>query len=216
MMTAEDRRAELLLNAPGRQRNWYEVEDILKWERCKQRMEDRLHARRRERQAKTAPPPATSGNGWRIVTNPKTPHEALEQLARQIINASFHEAPLLSEWRFRWGDLAGLAGPLPVVGLCVPSAKLILVDEARVLDGAGNRRELLEILAHEITHALMPLGESHGANFKKTLKSVSDVILADDTKGVPAAAPVSREIPTGRTFAGRRVEWAGAGEWEFR
>jgi len=199
-----------------------EEERHAKWLAVKTKMEAKLGAKRekllaaRAQEQGKAALVANEGPGWKVATRPQVPHEALEQLARNVIALAFHEAPLLPDWRFRWADLSGVRA----LGLCVPSAKLICVDEPLALAGSGalGRKMLLGTLSHEIAHALLPVGESHGEQFKRTLGSINDVVLADDdVAAAPAASASPRpELAKGVMFSGKRVESPGAGEWEFR
>jgi hypothetical protein len=181
-------------------------------EREERRLRAKFSAQKAAALKAAPPPPAMSGMGWKVSANPRlSSHEELEAHARSIWATTWHGIDWPASWRVRWGELdalvlavatafgqCALRGGLTrtiVLGLCVPTSRIILLDEANNRDQTAQDRDRTVI--HELVHALLP-NEGHGRRFEKTLKSATTFYFARGGLA-PTVASVSGPPP-----------WAGA------
>jgi hypothetical protein len=160
------------------------------------------------------PPPATEGRGWRVLSHPRASHQALEGHARNVWDFTWHGLPWPEGWRVRWGqmnakELMSLADWIPhelgrrlgraqcaismdskILGLCLPSQKLILIDEANHRELRRTPQQFAEVLIHELIHS--QLGDpDHGPKFQAALKSALAHYCGSD--GEPEPMPAGRK-----------------------
>jgi hypothetical protein len=69
-----------------------------------------------------------TGNGWRVIEHPRVPHEEVESFAREVWRLAFHGIPWPSGWGVRWAACRN------ALGMCDYEAKIIMIDEERMLD----------------------------------------------------------------------------------
>lgn len=115
------------------------------------------------------------GNGWRVIERPRVPHEALEAFARDVWRLAFHAIPWPSGWQVRWGVLTD------AYATCAYEARLILIDEERMLP--GQPRDVVEALIHEMAHLHHPAEWTqtgiHGPRFQATCDQATAFVLSE-------------------------------------
>jgi hypothetical protein len=92
----------------------------------------------------------SAGAGWRVLDSPRYPHADLEQLARQVWRAAFPWSGGFATWRVRFGVLDGRHEGFAAVTLY--RDKLVVIDEARLLQARDLEDDLRESLLHEGVH----------------------------------------------------------------
>jgi len=190
MVTAQDLAWARQGLALKRQADEEEIARYIAW---RERTERTLRAKRAA--ARPAPQPAprpapTSGPNWRVLEHPRASHDELEAFARRVWDLAFHAVPWPTGWAVRWAELTH-SDPLALVyGECVPSAKLILIDE-RAQRGR-TPREFLTLVLHELCHVTHP-AEVHGPGFQETLKRVVAYMFEPPE---PARVDASRPAPS--------------------
>jgi len=141
-----------------------------------------------------------AGNGWRVLELPRVPHEALEEFAREVWRLAFHAIPWPSGWGVRWGVLTNARG------LCPYEAKLILLDEAWMLNDSPE--QIVRTLVHEMAHLQHPREwaetQSHGPGFQETCDRATAFVLS-------VLEPERRIEPTAEPEPEAQVD-----EWEYR
>jgi hypothetical protein len=221
-VTATDIDRRWVRDLDDRIASWQKERDFLDY---KARLEPKLHAKRRARlaaeAAKRPAAPLTSGRGWRVSENPRRPHADLEAFAKRVWDLGFLALPWI-DYRVRWGNLSGLRA----AGLCVGSAKLIIIDEDLYNGEFRSGESLIRTLVHEMVHAVhITEGDPHGPRFEDTFNRVMAYMNPAPEPAAPVrpVAPAPPHTPAelvaatkGRRFDGRPVAWAGAGEWEYR
>jgi hypothetical protein len=143
-----------------------------------------------------------------VLEHPTVSHAELEGLAHRTWDLAFHAAPFPVGWKVRWGRLQPTISGTVVLGMAVPSAKVILLDEAA--HRGRTWRAMLETVIHELVHVVHPEA-GHGSAFEETLRRVLEYVMpADVLAAVPLtpASPVTHPRPT--PPLGRR--W-GPGGW---
>ncbi len=111
-----------------------------------------------------------NGNWWRVLEQPRVPHEELDSFAREVWHLAFHGIPWPSGWGVRW------AACRDALGMCDDGAKLILIDEARNLDRRPHK--IVETLVHEMAHSQHP-GEVHGSRWRDTCDRATAFVLSE-------------------------------------
>ena len=136
-------------------------------------------------------PPATEGRGWKVLEQPRVSHQALEEHARKVWSFTWHGLPWPQGWRVRWGKLhAGLltlsgasmdtcADLLfgTVVGLCVMSPKIILIDKEN--QRGRTPRQFATTVLHELLHTQLR-DAGHGPGFQAALKSATNYYFGEE------------------------------------
>jgi hypothetical protein len=186
-------------------------EEIVRYREWRERQERRLRAARAARDAaalKAAPPPpAASGMGWRVLESPRVSHEVLEAHARAMWAFVWHESDF-PDWRIRWGaldpillSLAGAADRCAhglfgtVLGLCVMTPRIILIDEQA--QRYRTPRQFATTLIHELIHS-QQRDVAHGPRFEAALRAATDYFFGGtDTPAPVLARP---EPPKGVRF----------------
>jgi hypothetical protein len=145
-------------------------------------------------------PQASAGRGWRVIEHPAGSHESLEAHAREIWHTAFHGIDWPQDWRIRWGEMntkelmsigdlirewgrqLGRVFQLPqcalsigdrVLGLCVASQKIILIDETNQRALHRTPRQFEETLIHELIHVHVHGDGDHGPRFAAALKNAT-------------------------------------------
>ena len=185
-----------------------EQEEVAKYRAWREGVERKLRAKRAAAAPKAPPPPATSGLGWTVLEHPNVPHQALQAHAERVWDFCFHSIDFPASWRIRWGRLdplllrlagaadrcaAGLFGT--VLGLCVMTPRIILIDEEA--QRSRSPREFGTTLIHELIHSQQH-GVMHGPRFEQALRSATDFFFG--ATDAPAPVLARPEPPKGVRF----------------
>jgi hypothetical protein len=182
------------------------------------RQEARLHARRLAKNAahaKAAALTASAGSGWRVVESPLEPHASLERLAKEVWARLFHAIPWPAGWRVRWGEIRPTARGDVVLGVALPNAQLILLDEAAQRDRTMDER--VQTLVHEIIHLCHAQeAAAHGPGWSESFNRAKAFLFGPPAASSSASARPHPQPRKGVMVSGTPATWPGADAWEFR
>jgi hypothetical protein len=174
--------------------------EVARYREWRERTEKKLRAKRplpaAAAQTKTPPPPADSSLGWRVLETPRASHAALEEHARAVCSFTWHQADWPTSWRVRWGRLdsallsvsgnqfghCAARGGREVLGLCVMSSKIILLDEEN--QQGRSARQFGTTIIHELCHVQVR-STIHGPQFQQALESATSYVLDSATAPAP-------------------------------